>query len=76
MLKVLPSCGHAYHTECIDQWLAGSKVRLSAGGQMLLNLSSACAQNQYPPHGVHALWARTALNHTPSSMLHVCVNRE
>jgi hypothetical protein len=26
VLKLLPSCGHAYHEECIDQWLAGSKV--------------------------------------------------
>jgi E3 ubiquitin-protein ligase ATL6/9/15/31/42/55 len=27
MLKVLPSCGHAYHQDCIDQWLSGSKVK-------------------------------------------------
>jgi hypothetical protein len=26
VLKLLPGCGHTYHEECIDQWLAGSKV--------------------------------------------------
>lgn len=28
VLKLLPSCGHVYHVECIDQWLASSKVGL------------------------------------------------
>lgn len=28
VLKLLPSCGHVYHAECIDQWLASSKVWL------------------------------------------------
>jgi hypothetical protein len=40
VLKLLPSCGHVYHTECIDQWLASSKVGLR--GSRILVADECC----------------------------------
>ncbi|XP_071701294.1 RING-H2 finger protein ATL8-like [Rutidosis leptorrhynchoides] len=64
-IRVLPRCGHCFHVECIDKWIA-SHFTCPSCRQLLLKTTNRCDKCDEVPVGVDGV----TMNGIRSTMIH------